>query len=53
MSMTDDPNIHTHDTTRPVSTTRETRQAVPRHVATVLAVSLAMVVVAFAVIYFS
>jgi hypothetical protein len=50
--MTDDPKLHTHDTTRPESTTRQTRQAVPQNVFTVLAVSLVLVVAAFTAIYF-
>jgi hypothetical protein len=45
-------NIETHDTTKPVISTTEARQAVPQNVFYVLAVSLVLVVAAFAAIYF-
>lgn len=48
--MADD--IQTHDTTRPVSSTTEARQAVPQNVFYVLALSLVLVVAAFTAIYF-
>lgn len=45
------PEIHTHDTTRLVSTPTEVRQAVPHGVVYVLVASLVLVVVAFTAIY--
>jgi hypothetical protein len=49
--MTIDPELHTHDSTKPVITTTEARQAVPRGVINVLVISLILVVVAFTAIY--
>ncbi|HEX2590314.1 MAG TPA: hypothetical protein VHL34_02410 [Rhizomicrobium sp.] len=43
--------LPTHDTTKPVISTTEARQAVPQGVFYVLAVSLILVVAAFTAIY--
>jgi hypothetical protein len=50
--MSTDPELHTHDTTKPVISTTEARQAVPQGVINVLLVSLVLVVAAFTAIYF-
>jgi hypothetical protein len=50
--MSVDPELHTHDSTKPVLTTTEARQAVPRGVINVLVISLILVVAAFTAIYF-
>lgn len=47
--MADEPQ--THDSTKPVVTTTEARQAVPQGVIYVLVVSLVLVIGAYAVIY--
>ena len=44
--------IETHDSTRPVSSTTEARQAVRQNVLYVLAASLVLVIAAFAAIYY-
>jgi hypothetical protein len=49
MAETDD--IETHDTTRPVISTTEARQAVRQNVFYVLAISLLLVIAAFTAIY--
>lgn len=50
--MAETPRMETHDSTKPVITTTEARQAVPQGVRYVLAISLVLVVAAFAAIYF-
>jgi len=50
--MSTDPELHTHDSTKPVFTTTEARQAVPHGVIYVLVSSLVLVVVTFTVVYF-
>ncbi len=49
--MTVDPEMYTHDSTKPVFTTTEARQAVPQGVIYVLGASLVLVVLGFAAVY--
>ena len=49
--MANAPHIETHDPTKSILTTTEARQGTRAGVITVLLVSLALVVAAFAVIY--
>ena len=49
--MATNDELPTHDTSRPVSTTTQARQAVPQGVIYVLLISLGLVAVAFTAIY--